>query len=364
MDLSKVASSAMTGLVGFGVMAQSCSCIFGCKKREYSTANNKIKTNALMKKLPENVVSFSEVYINSEWVPIDGVGCCFMTNLHVTTSEYDPNNQTFQITVSRPCCLPWSWFEQMLQSDASEWAAPDDVKGTHSMLPVELNFAEFSNADQRFPGWDLFKKSVFKPDTPESELVVADDVAHFMKGQLHSNGSGVFLLRGPPRCGKSSAGLRLAQMLGNDTLICEKFRPATPGHLLNNLIEVRNQHDPEASIVFLFDEADGMFASINSDKTILQTPGIVTEITGKDGWNPWADGLTRFKKVVFVMTMNADDDKMARMDPSFFREDRVTAHIKVHHGGFDAVHRRKVAVPFEHGQVMTRDADANTPLLP
>ena len=118
MDLSTIASFAG---IAAGVLS-TVSCMGCCKTRVYTSATNKIETDAALDSIIELndkdrcSIAWSESYWNNAWIPTFLVSPrhCFCAFTDVTSSSYDLNQQVMHVRVMLLCCLPWEsfrWFE-------------------------------------------------------------------------------------------------------------------------------------------------------------------------------------------------------------------------------------------------------------
>ncbi|MEW5315206.1 MAG: hypothetical protein WDW38_006652 [Sanguina aurantia] len=356
-NLFALASTAFVTLTGVFTGASFLMCV---KTREFTTAANKIETDAVIKMLATqgHRLAFAERWVSDlGWVPSCVVTGGYCASLTVLTSEHDPRVQIFEVLVRRPCCLPWAPFHSLLRP-----APMALLLSGKAELPEALDHLVQGSANLSWPDWSVLRKSAHLPDTTEKELAQADAIARMALDQLHSNGSGVFLVRGKPMTGKTSAGMRLAQILG--ATVCTRFNPTRAGNMISQVIRARTEHSPGGWLIIFMDEVD---VTLDALHAIPINATLLTEVTGKDSWDDWVDDVSRNDKVILWLTTNADDAKMASYDPALLREKRVTAHY--HATGsdaFHAVHERALVAPplsldMERGH--PSEGDLKTPLL-
>lgn len=361
MDIMSLVSSGAG--IAAGVLS-TVSFMGCCKTREYSSATNKIETDALISAIKAQKdrdwcnLAWSESFWNNAWIPTFMVSLrhCFCASTSVSSSSYDLNQQVIHVRVMLLCCVPWDKLPtQRVREESS------DAKAKEYKLPEELPHLEVSHPNLMWPDWGVNDRRVFPPDTPEAELQLADRLARAVLSQVQGNcTSAVIIVRGPPRTGKTSAGLRLAQLLGPRTMVCKTFKPCLPGHMLVQLDNVRKQQDPDEYLVVLLEEFESWMDTINNDsvdgrKATGVHNKLLTEVTDKSSWNVWADNVSRFKKLIVWMTSNHDDAKIAQYDPALLRRDRVTAHYTtVSEDDFITLHERRVADAPPAQQVMCK----------
>lgn len=354
LDIVAYASAGVVAVTGIVSRASWLLCL---KTKEFTSVSNKIEADALVKELSTNDHCWSTSVYNSQlaiWVPTQVITTRFCASLSVVTSEKDPHVQTFKVTVRTCCCMPWAPVHERLRPPAALKSL--DEAG----LPLTLDHLVQGCASLDWPDWSIQQKAAHAPNTTEKELEQADGIAHRAHAQLHSNGSAVILVRGEPMTGKTSAGIRLAQIL--NAVVCTRFNPTVAGHMLSQLIRARNEHNPDAWLIVFMDEVDVTLDSLGS---IVPNNTLVTEVMKKNSWTQYMDEVAKLHRVIFWLTTNADDAKIAAYDPALLREKRVTAHY--HATGmnaFHAVHERlihELVPPTEMG--MDRSEDIKTPLL-
>lgn len=355
MDLMSVISSAAG--IAAGVLS-TVSFMGCCKTRFYTSTNNKIETDALLDAIKKHKdgdrcsIAWSENYWNNAWIPTFLISPrhCFCASTDVTSSSYDLNQQVIEVRVTMLCCLSWDTLPVRRRKDPDACSSVTDEQP----LPAELPHVEVTHPSLMWPDWAVNDRLVFPPGTPEAELQQADLIARNVLSQVQdgsssSSTSAVVVVRGPPRTGKTSAALRLAQLLGPRTMVCKTFKPNLPGHMLVQLDNVRKQQGPDEYLVVLLEEFESWMDGINNDsrdgrkRTDVHSK-LLTEVTDKSSWNVWADNISRHKKLIVWMTSNHDDAKIAQYDPALLRRDRITAHyVTVDDRSFVTLHERRAA---------------------
>jgi hypothetical protein len=332
LAMSSAAAAAAAGLLG----AAACLCT---RSREYQSITNKVETDAVLEMVCKHGLYSHEIKPKTEWRPIGcSVGWCFCAYTQVHTSEYDPHQQTYDVTLYRPPCLPWSWLPlgkpDATGSANSAWEANSKAAPE---LPTHLDHMVIDCSRKDWPGpWGFDKRMVHPPGTFREQLVHADHLARHSIGLLNENGSGAFLVRGPGAVGKSSAGWTLAQMLGEDTILCKEFDPTEAGLLFSEVLKARDQLDGERYLVLELDEWDKWMHKIavtEEGKTepvgIADHPKLRTEVINKAGWHRFVHKVLTSKRVILWMPANIDDTRLESYDQTMLRgNNRITAHYK------------------------------------
>ena len=280
-------------------------------------------------------------YHRHHWTPTCMLSCfplMFCSVVSAETSENDPNRQTFNVQVYRPKCFTWDAFDGRTRSDDDD----DDAMPT---IQTEMLHIVITHASLEFPCWTTVKRSLLPPgiSADDPELKTASDVAHAINADRLSNGSGVFLLRGPKMTGKSSAAkLLAAKWLKPNALVCEEFSPTTPGHMLSKIEEIRDQHDRTAELLVIIEEATWLLTianmkNVDSSSRPPSHPKLVTQVTRKDDWNSWPERAVKIPNCIVIITANFTDEERATFDVlqdgSMLREKRITAEYVMRHGG-------------------------------
>ena len=341
--------------------------------RVYSTAQNKVMMDAILRRMPADAAKGVScgpwAYVNQAWTPFSMCSLCpasYCASLDVHASEYDPSEQSYTVHVYRPCCLDWGVFERhmscVLHTDVQR-SSGDLLGDDLDRIPTEMLHLVRTCAQLAYPGWTAEPRSLLPPDLSpgDAELAPAISLARrIVRQELLPNGSGVFLLRGPPMTGKSTAAKLVAAMLGPGTLVCEEYSPTTPGHLLNRLVEIRNQHDRDAHLVIILEEVTWLTKILRgvlheSQKAQVQTQTqtqthhnkqhhqkLMVEVDDKDSWSSFPEKAVKCPKVVVIMTSNMDDALSDEFDAegAMLRQDRITAEFKASASSFDRVFRR------------------------
>lgn len=344
----------------FGLMLTSSLgfvCFACMKSRQFSSSTSRIESDAILKLLPQySHLSWSELFVPTVgWVPKLVISRGFCASVRMASSHPMHKAVECEITVWRPCGLSWDWFEELIRAPALKNSmnkpgtdSPSREQAPQVPLPLSpfLDHLIQSSAHHAYPELRIMSKCAHPPGTSQQELCQSDAIARRALAHLNEFGSGVFLVRGPPMTGKTGAGMRLAQLLGNEgggAVVCTRFSPFRAGCMMTQLTEARGSHKPDAWLVIFLDEIDVKLDTLGS---VPPNSKLLTEITDKDSWNDWLDDVGRCKKIVLWLTSNADDAKIASYDPSLLREKRVTAHY--HATGSDAwrvVHEAPDHVP-------------------
>lgn len=306
------------------------------RTREYSSATSKIETDAIMKMLPKNTKwSRSEQYVPSVgWVANWVFSLRYCAKIKSVESQHGAPH--YEITIWRFCFQSWEKFDAMIRPATS----PQEATSETPPLPKFLDHIVRSSANLAWPWYSVNSKYAHLPGTPESELAQADAIARRALLQLNEIGSGVIMVCGPPATGKTSAGVRAAQLLGSNTVICTCLDPSRAGNLISEIIKTRDEHDPSATIIIIKNEIDMILDRLGS---IPANAKLVTEVTDKSTWNDWLDDIHRCRNVVVWLTSNATTAKLATYDPSLLRKKRVTAHYRATGSDtFYAVHEQLV----------------------
>lgn len=329
-----IASLTLASTASFALLSVMTAIAFILlRTREYNSVTSKIETDAIVKMLPKNKKwSQSEQYVsNVGWVPNWVFTLNYCANIRSVTSEHgDQRSPSYQITIWRSCFQQWDQFDAMIRPPPSP--VTSTCKGC-DVIPVFLDHLVRGGASLAWPCYSLESKYAHQPGTPESELMQADAIARQALLQLNEIGSGVILVCGPPATGKTSSGMRAAQLLGPNTVVCTCLDPSRAGHLIAEVIKTRNEHDPTATVLIIKNEIDTILDKLGS---IPANSKLITEVTDKASWNDWLDDIHRCKKVVVWLTSNADVEKISAYDPSLLRKKRVTAHYRA--TGSDAFH--------------------------
>ncbi len=141
-----------------------------------------------------------------------------------------------------------------------------------------------------------------------------------------------FVASGAPGTGKTSAGLRLAQLLthstGTKVVVSRTYRPTEAGHMIHMLDSAREDAGDDGYLLVILNEFDVWMSSFstNSGASLPKNDKVITEVTDKDTWNEWADAIHRMDKVVVWMTTNASLDDY---DPALLRAKRITKRYEV-----------------------------------
>jgi ATPase family associated with various cellular activities (AAA) len=313
------------------------------KQRLYTSVNNRVETHQIVDVLRRQPGCYAcaERSIDGQWTPTVVVSPQFCASVTVHTSQYDVTQQSIEATVWLPCWMSWSAFhEHHLKKKAVDDGSDDEdhdgslaVDSHSAHLATKLYHAEISGSSLAWPDWNAEKRLVFPPGVPEAELALADSLAATALAHVRreNGGSAIFVANGAPQTGKTSAGLRLAQRLGSNTIVARSYRPIQPGHMLSAIERVRTElGDKDAYIVVLLNEFDTWmdgFASENNQNLKNQHPKLVTEVTNKETWNEWADAIYRKERIIVWMTTNSD---LEGYDPALLRPKRVTARYMVH----------------------------------
>ena len=251
------------------------------------------------------------------------------------------------------------------------------------MANTELKHVRITHAELAYPCWRPMKRSLLPPgkSVDDPDLATASALAAEIYAALLPNGSGVFLIRGPKKTGKSSTPkLLAANHLPPDTLIVEQLNPTTPGHLLDSIIEIRDQHDPDAKapLLVILEEATWLRRIANQDPTGPAPTNachatLRTEVTCKDDWTPWPEAAVKIPNCIVVITCNFDDEVRAEFevlqDGAMLREERITAEfvmLPAGEGGYRRhvpnswVGETKLTTPPEFGETMQRNDSIRT----
>lgn len=366
--------TAVLGTLG-GALASVGSFVFGllCKSRVYLSTTNKVETDALMDMLSRSALSVREMKPQSKWIPTGcSVGWAFAACTTVTTSQYDPHVQTYELNLYRPSCLPWDW---LAPGSRGGRAAEDGCEkdGCEKDLPATLQHMVIQCPRKDWPQpWGFEERSVFPPGTCGEALGEADRIARRARELLNENGSGVFVVRGPGARGKSSAGWRLAQLLGAHTIVLKEYDPTEAGLMFSEVLQARKQFNEDAYLFVELDEWDKFLHKIAvTPEGEVEPPGIAahpklrTDVLNKAGWHRLLHNVLTSKRIVVWMPANVDDERLKEYDPTVLRGcQRVTAHYKWDEetSRFVVVHEDVTVDPPGHMSV-SRDSDLKEPLL-
>lgn len=349
--LMSTVGAAATGLLG-----TVC-----CKQRLYTSVNNKIETDLLLEELHRRQGSLLGLYERSinkgRWMPTVVMTPSYCASVKINTSQHDVNQQAIEASVWIPCCASWDIFTKK-KLQFKEEADNSVAEATPGALPEKLPHVKCGTYIM-YPDWKVSDMLVFAPDTLEEELVLADALAERALATLQGKRtSGVFMVNGPPKTGKTSAGLRLAQKLGPRTLVLDTFRPTQAGHALDAIEDVRNQYSSDADyIVVLLNEFD-TWMSVFADGqggSLPKHPKLNTEVTDKDSWNTWSETVLKRTRIVIWMTTNSD---LRDYDEALLRSERVSARYCMQDAErFDTVfeYKPKMAPATEHPDALQSD---------
>lgn len=355
------------------------------RQRHYSTALNEQELQRLLERMPlDRCMSLGpDEKHKRRWTPTCALSCrpvVYCASMTTTTSDNDPNRQAFSVLVMRPCCLPGGWapFDVLMsQTDAGDaLGASGEAKPAARKAHVEMMHIEITHAELAYPCWTPMKRSLLAPGVSADDpcLSTAAALASEIHASLLPNGSGVFLIRGPKKTGKSSAAkLVAANHLSADALVCEQYDPTTPGHLLSLLDEVRNQRSPDAPLLVILEEVTWLRRIAHQKPTDPPpTPhaSLKTEVMTKDNWNAWPERAAKIPNLIVVLTANFTDDIRAEFDAlqegSMLREERITAEFEMlPEGGFRR-HRNhpdanaNACTPPKFADAMVRDAGSSS----
>lgn len=323
----------MTTVGAAATGALSAMCL---KERLYTSVNNNIETDLLMEELHRRQGSLLGLYERSvkkgRWMPTVVLTPAYCASVKINTSQHDITQQSIEASVWIPCCASWDIFTEKRLRFKGE-TDDGDVDAAPGALPEQLPHVVIRDPYIMYPSWKVKKQLVFAPDTPEEELVLADALADRALATLQGKRtSGIFVVNGPPKTGKTSAGMRLAQKLGPRTLLVNTFRPTQAGHMLDMMEYVRDEYSSEEDyIVILLNEfdtwmndfADGKGGSLSKQgSSLTKHPKLITEVTDKDTWNTWSETVLKRSRVVIWMTTNSD---LRGYDESLLRSDRISA---------------------------------------
>lgn len=317
----------LMSILGATFSSSICVILYLARKRVYSTHTSRIETDAIIKMLPKTSKwAQSEVYVPScGWLPTWVFTPHYIANIKVSIHTED-RAQGYEVVIWRSCFQQWEQFDGMLRaSTTASDSLESEVEG-NNQLAVFLPHLVRGSASLNWPCYNVMSKYAHRPGTPESDLHQADQIARSALSRLNVIGSGVFMVCGPPATGKTSAGVRAAQILGANTVVCTCLDPSRAGNLISEAVKARDEHDPSAALVLIINEFDIVLDRLGC---IPCHPTLVTEVTDKGSWNDWLDDVYRWKNVVIWLTSNADARKIASYDPSLTRAIRVTVQFRI-----------------------------------
>ena len=321
-------------------------------QRRYSTPLNEQQLQKVVDALPDDACwTFGpHEYHKRRWTPTCMIACSpivYCVALTTVTSDNDPNRQAFDALVMRPvCCGGWAAFDRRIKRTGGEDDETDDATASDRLgAPrkknadphVELLHVVVTYAELSYPRWATTKRSLLPPGVKadDPELACAAALAAEIHASLLPNGSGVFLVCGPKKTGKSSAARLIgANHLRSDALVCDEFDPTTPGNLLSMIEEVRNQHDPDAELLVILEEVTWLRRIARQkpeDPPPTPHPTLKTQVTMKDDWNSWPERAVKIPNCIVVLTANFSDEVRAEFDVlqdgSMLRDKRITAEF-------------------------------------
>ena len=304
------------------------------KNRLLTTVNNKTDVDRFVKfagKRGESPLGCYGRFVDNAWVPTYWCSLypMFFSKVDVVSSEYDITQQVVDVSLSIPCWVSWDTFLEHTLHDGGKKNNKQQEDGKEDALPNALARIAISSPLLAWPDWSVKDdEKVFPDNTPESELALADRIAEDALEVLRKRNvtSGIFVVTGAPQTGKTSAGLRLAQKLGADTIVARDYRPTQAGHMVRALERVRNDYaGKEGYLVIILDEFDRWMMNF----PLPQHNKLHTEVMDKDSWNVWADQIHLKDKVIVWMTTNDNVDDADKYDPALLRPKRVTMRYDV-----------------------------------
>jgi hypothetical protein len=165
-------------------------------------------------------------------------------------------------------------------------------------------------------------------------------VARRIMTQRMSNGSGVFLLRGPKKCGKSTVAAFVA-VLCPGAIVTKEYRWSTPGFSVTEVVRARDAIDPEVHLIMEIDEFEE--CAPFGTKAAVHCPDVRTEVLGESDHMKLMDLMAMTDNLLVFLTTNEGDDAVAKWEAdSLIRPGRITAHYKFMEDreSFEVVHER------------------------
>jgi hypothetical protein len=202
---------------------------------------------------------------------------------------------------------------------------PDVNSSDRSMCPTDsISVIEYDLGAKIL----CFERAVSRL-VPDSVVAHATHVARAIKEECMAANCDnmVFVLHGPPGCGKSITLRVLAQHL-SDAYLYADCDPTSPAGSLVNVI----MHNSTTTIVG-YEEFDVSFKKIVDDKVSTGRSAeyfTKIDVVDKASWNRMIDKFKRRTKSILVMTTNLGIDDMLPLcngDTSLLRRGRVDAHF-------------------------------------
>ena len=205
------------------------------------------------------------------------------------------------------------------EPEADDTDSPNDV----------ITVLEPGSNDMADSYLEEFQQTAIDSDVPEHAAQAAMAAANAMEeAYIKSNRKAkVFILKGSPGCGKSTAVRALALRL-NATLY-GLYNPTRTGECIWSLLAKYPSKD--APLLIAFEEFDVPLANLMRGG-VTETDKLRRDATDKSSWNNLLDRFKRNKNVVLVMTTNRSDrellDDVCRGDESLLRPGRVDMRIE------------------------------------
>jgi len=268
------------------------------------------KTDVILRKLNNNVISANLVYYNSEFKPHSlffswyCIGNIYLTEINrrmiteiyiITTKEYIDN----------------------LMKDPQDEIVPITGKINNSkkitIYNRRGNFFHLSYEESSFS----FNKNIMSNQ---------NTIVHAIIKFYRDNNYCTSFISGAPGSGKTTIAYFLAKELNG--CICKTFNPTDPGDEIIELIRTANP-TPDKPLIVLLDEIDIMINKIHDNK-IDTHKHVPVPVRSKTDFNRFLDDVEiHCKNTIFILTSNLSKDVIEANtnDKSYLRNGRVNCYF-------------------------------------
>jgi hypothetical protein len=266
------------------------------KIKKYIISGDKEVTNALIKKMTNNIIYTEVTHMNGR----DHPSGLFISNKYYGYIEIKDGTTIILYTREET-------YDSLMEQEEMEIVEIKSKPIIKNKINVFIRKGSFRS---------LYYSSMRLDLSHINPIGEQQSVIDSIKNIYNKNGHASVFINGVTGAGKSTIGYLLAKELNGS--YCHTFNPTEPGDCLSNLmVDIRVDDDP---VIIVIEEVDIMIQKI--DKGLDKNNEIPIEIYNKTTWNNFMDDLI-FYKIILIFTSNTSKKDLDKIDSSYLRKGRI-----------------------------------------